>query len=82
MTDMLEKIARAIFADLARQNDEAGEPCFIGDGHQLARAALLAMRDPDEAMAEAGWKSSDGDFISPNDVWPAMIDAILKEGGE
>lgn len=45
MTDIIEKAARAAFDELGRQNAEAGEDCWIGDGTALARAVIRSLRD-------------------------------------
>lgn len=51
----------------------------------LARAALLAIREPSEAILAASpledqW--GDADTFSSHGVWESMIDAILNEGEE
>lgn len=87
MTDILEKIARAIEDAMASDDNHP---------HDIARAALLAMREPDSETVLVGCKEiEDADmgpepWIGPYDIWipaarqsfTAMIDAILKEGGD
>ncbi len=49
---------------------------------RLARAAIEAMREPDDAMDDAGNLLLDADLDrdeSAANVWRAMIDAALKE---
>ena len=41
-----------------------------------ARAAIAALREPSDAMIEAG------EMCDAADVWRSMIDAILNEGNE
>lgn len=82
----LEEVARAIHAADGGLNWETlSKPSK--DLHRLwARAALEALRAPNEAMRDAGfWVAfhQDNYFTGPHDTveggWPAMIDAILKE---
>jgi hypothetical protein len=46
----------------------------------IARAAAEAMREPTDAMFEAGYEhvGVQGDAGDPAKVWAAMIDAALK----
>lgn len=89
MSEMVERVARGlwesepvIFAwgpqerhripwDVAVERDLAG----VGIFRQFARAAIKAMREPTEAMCDAG------DEYNGNDraVWQSMIDAALKD---
>ena len=89
---MLEKAARALcrrdilklpqFKDVGAEaaTDDAvntGWPEYI----ESARAALLAIREPDEAVEAAatvgGWLEVEHGFKS---LWTTAIDAILSEG--
>lgn len=46
-----------------------------------AYAILAAIREPSEAMVEAGWASECViPSQSPEGAWQAMIDAMLEEG--
>jgi len=86
MSDMLEKVALGICA----VSSTHGVPC-IPPACELctreARAAILAMREPTEAMVSAGeitgTESEIGDDRITDydlaDVWKAMIDHILAE---
>lgn len=69
MTDMIERVAQAIFA-------KDPESLFtIHQARVYARAAIAAMREPTERMKEAGfWEGS----ASPNN-YRTMIDAALEE---
>lgn len=99
MTPMLEKIARAIAesyyaADYDAEEAKAWAAKDWEDWFPEARAALLAMREPDEAMVMAGaecvWDEPGRWHDKPppteqgeaRNAFTAMIDAILKEGGE
>jgi hypothetical protein len=44
----------------------------------IARAAIKALRQPNDAMIEAGVDAAP----NPRDIWDAMIDAALAEVGE
>lgn len=91
MTTMLEKMARAIWAETAPAADFHGngvgtfdEPeneATVEDAYVAARAALLAIREPDEAIRLAGWEGRD-EFSNPPDAFTPMIDAILNEKPE
>lgn len=79
---MREKIARALAAHACRIADKSGAdlPADIWEqGLPQADAALNAMREPDEAMIEAGDEitshACNYDTVDAADVWAAMIDA-------
>lgn len=91
MTPMLEKIARAVAesyyaADYDAEEAKAWAAKDWEDWLPEARVALLAMREPDfawaaevvEPLCEPGLPY----HPAPNLAFTAMIDAILKEGGE
>lgn len=76
----LEKAAAAVYAL------ECSHGTFTYE--DLVRAVLLSIRVPDEAMLTAGYcDAPEGteellahwESLSPEDIWPAMIDSILKE---
>lgn len=75
MSEMVGKVARAI----ARKNTGSGInwPSFVEE----ARAAIEAMREPTEAMVDAGVLDvkADVSFFDVNETWQAMIDAALSE---
>lgn len=80
MTPMLEKIARAI-GDVQLEGAPVGLVLTSDEIASVARAALLAMRNVDREVLQVGAYAYDDErAIAP--VWSAMIDAILKEGGE
>lgn len=80
-TQALERAARALAA--CEQSDyEFGD---MADHYtKMARAVLMAVREPDEAMSTAGFHSlpgvGDPEREDSNAIWTAMIDAILGEG--
>lgn len=93
MTTMLEKMARAL---VTAQGDDYDALPEIGRRHAAdeCRAALLAIREPDEAMLnaaenlesfkETGTPGTDGHvvimaFPDHGEAFTAMIDAILNE---
>ncbi len=72
--DMIERVARAIYADL---------PIGHAEARACARAAIEAMREPTPEMVKAGLLAS---CLDPNDqtnqdtqplVWQAMLSAAL-----
>lgn len=68
MTDMIERVAMALVGH------DRTMPLSVARGY--ARAAILAMRDPPEAMLDAGWARDPG-YMS-DDAWNAAIDEALK----
>ena len=92
--EMIERVAKAIYdAHVSRQPRPAdwlswGE--LIAQGHQgrhrvedtraLARAAIEAMREPSEAMIDAGYEYK-GRGNTTEAVWRAMVAAALQEPG-
>lgn len=73
--NMVERVALAI-------HDKAPLACFYDRSSVVnaARAAIEAMREPSDQMAEAGFQHT-GDPCWPENVkeaWRAMIDEALK----
>lgn len=82
----LEKAARAIAAADAK-NGATGDALYANNPalyQRLARAVLMAVREPDEAVADAGEMEHErqgwNDGTRAGQVFTAMIDAILNEG--
>jgi len=82
MSEMIERVARAIFRADYPEEGEGSEIAWEKRAHwysEAARAAIEAMREPTEEMSEAGnvptyqWVDNTAD-----DVWSRMIDAALK----
>lgn len=84
--DMVERVARAIASadpDQAGQIDGSEMGDYFWEKYRdhymtLGRAAIEAMREPTEAMEDAG-NSATYIWIDETsaDVWPRMIDAAL-----
>ena len=72
MTDsMIERVARALLV--------ADRSAITPDYYQrMARAAIEAMREPTEAMLDAGVNFRERNARTEQ-IWQAMIDAALKE---
>ncbi len=90
MSEMIERVARAILARTLRRDSYVHDP-QVGDrcvcSRCVARAAILAMREPTYEMIAIGkgtpcghsWGSA-GEFVmDPETIYEAMIDAALKE---
>lgn len=74
----LERAAKAAFEELERQNEEAGETMWVGNGQLLARAVLMAIRDRAPHYSLGNWVGPD----DADEFWARLIDAILADGGE
>lgn len=93
MTTMLEKMALAMWGEMAGRRDPD-----IGDYTDGLRAALLAIREPGREVMQAGITAIEDAHESTRDSyesylvtnaadyarpgWEAMIDAILNEKPE
>lgn len=92
MSEMIERVARALCAADDLNWEEQADPQTSGSGDNnqaaylhAARAAIEAMRDPTDAMIAAGIAQAnictDDQTASaacvPEHAWPAMIDAAL-----
>lgn len=80
MSEMVERVARAICGD---PNDDGRNVLEVH--RQRARLAIAAMREPTEAMVEAGVRlgcpeGGGGDITASEatDTWQKMIDEALK----
>ena len=73
MSEMIERVAKAI--------DESSQPPGCADYSILMKnaavAAIKAMREPTDAMVDAGDMWADAPGYSAK-AWRAMIDAALK----
>lgn len=78
MNEMIERVARAMW-------EGRGGSASVTSRHDMARAAIAAMRVPVKAMVEAGRENNEqSEYSGPDDldghalqVWQAMIDAAL-----
>ncbi|UFS83223.1 hypothetical protein LPB79_13300 [Rhizobium sp. T136] len=80
---MEETMVERVGAELRRECLEVFGATWSNDvAWRFARAAIKAMREPSEAMVEAGnlpvWDDSVTVGLS-EEIWPAMIDAALEE---
>lgn len=79
MSEMVERVASAIW-DATRDSLDF-ESLSAWASEAAARAAIKAMREPTRVMLEAEQACPRFDSpgsTNPDDVWRAMIDAILK----
>lgn len=72
MNPMIERVARALCTGDPDTSTNIG-PLWKAWEHP-ARAAIAAMREPTEAMIQV-----QDDVRYLRDLWPAMIDAALKD---
>lgn len=87
---MIEKAARAHFMDGVNPPKNCpmpvweDQPAAVKEAHRRkARAVLTAIREPNEAMVQAGMIADFYGFKSETDaagIFTACIDSILKEG--
>lgn len=86
--DMAEKVARALCSADGRDPDELHCGSLIWEAHSegflefpdyeaMAHAAIEAMREPTEAMLDAGRTKTNWGPHGTGEVWLAMIDAAL-----
>ena len=78
MSDMIERVRDAI--EMAIHQAGGFEFMSADDGNSVARAAIEAMREPSDAMAEAIWHETGDPCWKENAVkaWKAGIDEALK----
>lgn len=79
MSEMIERVAKAIMT----ANDQSTGIRFSYLCHDMARAAIEAMREPTRAMVEAAhdkldWGYPDGVDANFYVAWEEMIDEALK----
>lgn len=79
----LEEVAWRIYAADPAANGVVYADWLAAGGMEMARAAIEAMRVPNEAMIQAGdYDQTGGPTPTMLQVaFPLMIDAILKEEG-
>ena len=72
-------MSESMVAQVEKAIAEAQARGFNGP-RTLARAAIAAMREPTQAMVNAGRQVPDDDspYASPWRTWPVMIDAALS----
>lgn len=74
MSEMVERVASAIFETIHYDCDGAG---FLS--REAARAAIEAMREPTDAMINPGCDAAVNSGGNSILVWRAMIDAAINE---
>lgn len=72
MSEMFERIIAAI-------ENSASAPLCRGEYERLAQITLKILREPTEAMIDAGYSQCSGDSRRSDveDAWRAMIDAAI-----
>jgi hypothetical protein len=78
MTTMIERVARAMAKAASPLPWEMGDEEWRNDFRTKARAAIEAMREPDEAMLDAGVNFRERNARTEQ-IWQAMVDEALKE---
>lgn len=88
MSDMVERVARAIFGSPAFYGADPNKPKWVdgGNSHRqceardLARVAILATLQPTPGMISAGIDHTGGELtgVQAVDLFQAMIDEALK----
>lgn len=84
MTSPLQRAAEAVSIRIETHCPSC-QVQLPGDAEDIARAVILAIREPSKEMAEAGFVDENcpnGVLITEGDaeaVWRAMIDAALSE---
>lgn len=80
MSEMIERVARALFED-ANGTSDGWENTNQTRWHIAARAAIEAMREPTPGMLQAGYTEMDYHAEGwLRAAWPLMIDAALTGG--
>ena len=79
MSEMVERVAKEIYLHVNAET--AGRPLAeVADAYlACARAAILAMREPTEAMLSAAYRScDDSGMVMIKSGYKAMIDSALS----
>ncbi len=85
MTEMIERVAKAIYLEFENRPDYAQLQMNGVIAEELARAAIEAMREPTEAMLEAAFKTHNAQHLtaaSYKKPWQAVIDKLLEDKKE
>lgn len=80
--EMVERVARAIQASRGpKENWDFVTQATCDLWRADARAAIAAMREPNEGQLYAAHKATGGDILvgESREVWHAMIDAALAD---
>ncbi len=78
---MIERVAKALWDAAEAEEYDAQDDLTKSMYRRGARAAIEAMRIPTKVMMDAGWETTSTHVVDgrPDEIWPAMIDAALKE---
>lgn len=78
MNEMMERVARALWADVDDRDFDALGPLAQKRMRDRARVVFAAMREPTEAMVDAGQEEVLCGVESAEIIYRAMIDAALE----
>jgi hypothetical protein len=80
---MIERVAKAIVAAHDEWMNGLKHPMVQNPLYRarMARAAILALREPTDEMHDAGNAADSSAEMGSYAIWPAMIDAALKGEG-
>lgn len=79
-----ERAAKAVAEELVQQSDKSSPEHPEVDPKAIARAVLMAVREPEAEMTYAATEGECHEATAQDKAgenWVAMIDAILNEGG-
>jgi hypothetical protein len=83
MDSMIERVARAIEGEIDKVELVSASPEVIRQirARRIALAAIAAMRDPTDLVAEAVWAETGDPCWKENaiEAWQAGIDAALQD---
>lgn len=82
MTTMIERVARAVEDQLDVQEALLADPLTLKriKARRIVRAAMTELRNPTDAMVDAGWDARRGKSATHIErIWHGMIDAALSE---
>lgn len=85
MSEMVERVSRAIMHEWAEILREGREPALGKNDRRVARAAIAAMRGCTPAMEAAFVEATLNIWATPEGLrkgYAAMIDAALSEGAD
>jgi hypothetical protein len=81
MSEMLERVARAILKEERNLDLELSNDLTKQSYYRLARAAIAAMHEPTLEMRHAGRRVKSSWLVEQEEVeiWQSMIDAALND---
>lgn len=80
MSEVIGRVAKAMYSEPWRQPWEEIGPHAQAFWRRYARRAIEAMREPSDAMLDAGWEHTGDPCWKHNvaDAWRVMIDEALR----